>query len=96
MSNDDLRQQFVDMTVPQAEHLGLSIPDPSLRWNPERGHHDFGEIDWDEFWKVVKGFGPMNRDRVDNKTRAWEEGAWVREAAAAHAAKKASKQRSAA
>ncbi|MCI0424378.1 MAG: 1,2-phenylacetyl-CoA epoxidase subunit A [Actinobacteria bacterium] len=87
VSNDDLRQQFVDMTVPQAEYLGLTIPDPELRWNPERGHYDFGEIDWDEFWRVVKGHGPMNRDRVAHKVRAWEEGAWVREAAAVHAAK---------
>ena len=87
VSNDDLRQQFVDMTVPQAEYLGLEIPDPDLEWNAERGHYDFGGIDWDEFWQVVKGNGPMNRERVEHKTRAWEEGAWVREAAAAHAAK---------
>jgi ring-1,2-phenylacetyl-CoA epoxidase subunit PaaA len=89
VSNDELRQQFVDMTVPQADYLGLTIPDPELRWNAKRGHHDFGEIDWDEFWKVVKGFGPMNRDRVAHKVQAWEDGAWVREAAAAHAAKRA-------
>jgi ring-1,2-phenylacetyl-CoA epoxidase subunit PaaA len=89
VSNDDLRQQFVDMTVPQADYLGLTIPDPELRWNEERGHHDFGEIDWDEFWAVVKGNGPMNRDRIEHKVRAWEEGAWVREAATAHAARKA-------
>jgi ring-1,2-phenylacetyl-CoA epoxidase subunit PaaA len=88
VSNDDLRQQFVDMTVPQAEYLGLTIPDPDLVWNPERGHYDFGEIDWEEFWRVVKGFGPMNRDRLAHKVKAWEDGAWVREAAAAHAAKK--------
>jgi ring-1,2-phenylacetyl-CoA epoxidase subunit PaaA len=89
VSNDDLRQQFVDMTVPQAEFLGLTIPDPDLAWNEERGHYDFGEIDWDEFWQVVKGNGPMSRDRIENKTRAWEEGAWVREAATAYAAKRA-------
>jgi ring-1,2-phenylacetyl-CoA epoxidase subunit PaaA len=89
VSNDDLRQQFVDMTVPQADYLGLEIPDPELRWNPQRGHYDFGEIDWEEFWRVVKGMGPMNRDRIEHKTRAWEEGAWVREAASVHAAKKA-------
>ena len=88
VSNDDLRQQFVDMTVPQADYLGLEIPDPDLRWNEERGHYDFGEIDWEEFWQVVKGAGPMNRDRIDHKKHAWEEGAWVREAASAHAAKK--------
>jgi ring-1,2-phenylacetyl-CoA epoxidase subunit PaaA len=89
VSNDDLRQQFVDMTVPQAEFLGLTIPDPDLAWNEERGHYDFGEIDWDEFWQVVKGNGPMSRDRIENKTRAWEEGAWVRVAATAYAAKRA-------
>ncbi|HEY7703323.1 MAG TPA: 1,2-phenylacetyl-CoA epoxidase subunit PaaA [Acidimicrobiia bacterium] len=89
ISNDDLRQQFVDMTVPQADYLGLSIPDPDLRWNPERGHYDFGGIDWEEFWQVIKGDGPMNRDRLEAKRSAWAEGAWVREAAAAHAAKHA-------
>ncbi len=88
VSNDDLRQQFVDMTVPQAEYLGLTIPDPDLRWNEERGHYDFGPIDWDEFWQVVKGHGPMNQQRIDHKRGAWDEGAWVREAAAAHAAKR--------
>ncbi|MFQ5524396.1 MAG: 1,2-phenylacetyl-CoA epoxidase subunit PaaA [Acidimicrobiia bacterium] len=91
VSNDDLRQQFVDMTVPQAEYLGVTLPDPEIRWNPERGHYDFGEIDWDEFWRVVKGNGPMNRDRLAHKVRAWEEGAWVREAARVHAAKKRSR-----
>ncbi len=85
VSNDDLRQQFVDMTVPQAHYLGLTIPDPDLRWNPARGHYDFGEIDWEEFWTVVKGHGPMNRERLEHKRRAWDEGAWVREAAAVHA-----------
>jgi ring-1,2-phenylacetyl-CoA epoxidase subunit PaaA len=89
VSNDDLRQQFVDMTVPQADYLGLAIPDPDLKWNGERGHYDFGEIDWEEFWRVVKGNGPMSRDRIENKKRAWDEGAWVREAASAHAAKRA-------
>jgi ring-1,2-phenylacetyl-CoA epoxidase subunit PaaA len=89
VSNDDLRQQFVDMTVPQADYLGLTIPDPELEWNEERGHYDFGEIDWEEFWRVVKGNGPMNRDRIEHKTKAWEAGAWVREAASAHAAKRA-------
>jgi len=88
VSNDDLRQQFVDATVPQAEYLGLTIPDPDLRWNAERGHYDFGEIDWDEFWRVVKGHGPMNRERMAHKIEAWENGAWVREAAVAHAVKR--------
>ena len=89
VSNDELRRQFVDMTVAQAEHLGLQIPDPELRWNEERGHYDFGEIDWDEFWTVVKGNGPCNRERIEHKVAAWEEGAWVREAATAHAARNA-------
>lgn len=87
VSNDELRQQFVDMTVPQAEYLGLTVPDPDLRWNPRRGHYDFGEIDWEEFWAVVKGNGPMNRERIAHKRAAWDEGAWVREAAAAYAAR---------
>ncbi len=87
-TNDELRQKFVDMTVPQAEHLGLHLPDPDLRWNPDREHYDFGEIDWDDFWRVVKGDGPSNRERIANKVRAWEDGAWVREAATAHAARR--------
>ncbi len=87
VSNDDLRQQFVDMTVPQADYLGLQIPDSELRWNEARSHYDFGEIDWDEFWAVVKGDGPMSRERIAHKVTAWDDGAWVREAASAHAAK---------
>lgn len=86
-TNDELRQKFVDMTVPQAEYLGLTIPDPDLTWNDERGHYDFGKIDWDEFWNVVKGNGPCNRERIAHKTKAWDDGAWVREAALAHATK---------
>lgn len=86
-SNDELRQAFVDMTVPQADFLGLRVPDPDLAWNPERGHYDFGEIDWEEFWAVVSGDGPLNRERIAHKRAAWEEGAWVREAAAAYAAR---------
>ncbi|MFI7678657.1 1,2-phenylacetyl-CoA epoxidase subunit PaaA [Actinophytocola sp. NPDC049390] len=89
-TNDELRQKFVDMTVPQAEALGVTLPDPELRWNPERGHHDFGEIDWDEFWRVVGGNGPCSRQRVEHRRTAHEDGAWVREAAAAYAAKAAS------
>ncbi|MBB4911867.1 1,2-phenylacetyl-CoA epoxidase subunit PaaA [Actinophytocola algeriensis] len=89
-TNDELRQKFVDMSVPQAEALGVTLPDPSLRWNPERGHHDFGEIDWDEFWRVVNGDGPCNRQRVEHRRKAHEDGAWVREAATAYAAKSAS------
>ena len=91
VTNDDLRQQFVDMTVPQCEFLGLTVPDPDLEWNHERGHYDFGAIDWDEFWNVVKGNGPMNRERMAHKNRAWDEGEWVREAATAHAAKQAAR-----
>jgi ring-1,2-phenylacetyl-CoA epoxidase subunit PaaA len=90
-SNDDLRQRFVDMCVPQAEVLGLALPDPDLRWNEARGHYDFGPIDWDEFWAVVKGDGPCNRKRMEHKISAWEEGAWVREAALAHADKQAAR-----
>jgi ring-1,2-phenylacetyl-CoA epoxidase subunit PaaA len=90
-SNDELRQRFVDMCVPQAEVLGLELPDPQLRWNEERGHYDFGPIDWDEFWAVVKGDGPCNRKRMEHKITAWHEGAWVREAALAHAEKQAAR-----
>lgn len=87
-SNDELRQQFIDITVPQAEILGLTIPDKDLKWNEERGHYDFGDIDWDEFWKVVKGNGPCNKERLAARNEAWDEGEWVREAAIAHAEKK--------
>ena len=87
-SNDELRQKFVDITVPQAEFLGLRVPDPDLRWNQETGHYEFGEIDWSEFAEVVRGNGPCNRQRLSNRRRAHEEGAWVREAALAHAAKR--------
>ncbi|GAA4636912.1 1,2-phenylacetyl-CoA epoxidase subunit A [Actinoallomurus vinaceus] len=87
-TNDELRQRFVDMTVPQAEALGVTLPDPDLRWNPDRGHYDFGPIDWDEFKRVLRGDGPCNAERVARRRRAHEEGAWVREAAAAHAAKR--------
>jgi ring-1,2-phenylacetyl-CoA epoxidase subunit PaaA len=87
-TNDELRQKFVDATVPQAEYLGLSIPDSALRWNETRGHYDFGPIDWDEFWNVVKGNGPCNKERLDARRKAHEEGTWVREAAAAYAEKR--------
>jgi len=88
-TNDELRQRFVDMSVPQAEALGVTLPDPALRWNAERERHDFGEIDWSELKRVISGDGPMNRERLAHRRRADEEGAWVREAAAAHAAKRA-------
>lgn len=87
-TNDELRQQFVDMCVEQVKLLGMTLPDPDLKWNAERNHYDFGAINWDEFWQVVKGNGPCNRERLQARTQAWEEGTWVREAAAAHAAKK--------
>jgi ring-1,2-phenylacetyl-CoA epoxidase subunit PaaA len=86
-SNDDLRQRFVDMTVPQAHALGLTIPDPELRWNDERGHYDYGEIDFTELFEVIKGNGPCNKQRMDHRRRAHEDGAWVRDAANAYAAK---------
>jgi len=89
-TNDELRQRFVDMTVPQAAALGVTLPDPDLRWNPERGHHDFGEVDWSEFKRVVGGDGPCNAERIARRRKAHEDGAWVREAAAAHAAKASS------
>ncbi|MHB2264273.1 1,2-phenylacetyl-CoA epoxidase subunit PaaA [Aliihoeflea sp. PC F10.4] len=87
-TNDELRQQFVDSTVPQAEYLGLTLPDPDLKWNEERGHYDFGAIDWDEFWRVVKGGGTMNKERIEMRRKAWADGEWVREAALAHGEKR--------
>ncbi|WP_413563026.1 1,2-phenylacetyl-CoA epoxidase subunit PaaA [Catenulispora pinistramenti] len=90
-SNDELRQRFVDISVPQAEALGLRIPDPDLRWNEERGHHDFGVIDWTEFQEVLAGNGPCNRQRVASRVQAHEDGEWVREAALAYAAKHSDK-----
>ena len=92
LSNDELRQRFIDATVPQAELLGLTIPDPALKWNAERGHYDFGAIDWSEFWRVVNGDGPCNRERLQTRIRAHEQGAWVREAALAHARKRAQRE----
>jgi len=90
-SNDELRQRFVDMIVGQAAVLELDLPDPEIRWNPERRHHDFGAIDWSEFFAVVGGDGPCNRQRLEHRRRAHEEGAWVREAAAVHAARQAAR-----
>jgi len=86
-SNDELRQKFVDFTVPQAKFLGLAVPDPELRWNDALGRHEFGAIDWSEFERVLKGNGPCNRERLEARRRAQAEGAWVREAAMAHAEK---------
>jgi len=88
-TNDELRQRFVDMTVPQAGALGVTLPDPLLRWNADRGHYDFGPVDWDEFKQVVAGHGACNAQRIAHRRAAHEGGAWVREAAAAYAARKA-------
>ncbi len=90
-SNDELRQKFVDNSVRQFEYLGVSIPDPDLKWNEERGHYDFGEINWDEFYQVISGHGPCNRQRIEQRRRAQEDGAWVVEAAEAFAAKQSAK-----
>ena len=95
-SNDTLRQEFVDKTVPQAEFIGLTIPDPDLKWNEERKSYDFGEMNWDEFYDVVKGNGPCNKQRIANHINAHEEGRWVREAAAAYAEKQAARKQSSA
>jgi ring-1,2-phenylacetyl-CoA epoxidase subunit PaaA len=88
-TNDELRQRFVDATVPQAEVLGLTLPDPDLRWNADRGHHDFGPIDWSELRRVVAGDGPCNAERMERRRAAHSDGAWVRDAAAAYARKHA-------
>lgn len=79
-SNDELRQKFVDQTIPQVEYLGLTVPDPDLKWNEERGHFDFGEIDWEEFHRVINGNGHCNRERIAHHKKAHDEGAWVRDA----------------
>ncbi|MFN3875132.1 MAG: 1,2-phenylacetyl-CoA epoxidase subunit PaaA [Flavobacteriales bacterium] len=94
-SNDELRQIFVDRTVQQAEVIGLTIPDPHLKWNEGRGHYDFGPIDWEEFWNVVQGNGPCNKERLAARKKAHADGQWVRDAALAHAAKKAGKKQAA-
>ena len=86
-TNDELRQDFIDKTVAQAELIGLKIPDPELKWNEERGSYDFGEIDWDEFWGVVNGNGPCNEQRLNHHIKAHEDGEWVRKAAKAYAEK---------
>jgi ring-1,2-phenylacetyl-CoA epoxidase subunit PaaA len=86
-TNDELRQQFVDQTVPQADLIGLTIPDPNLKWNEETKRYDFGEMDWDEFWQVVKGHGPCNKARMDARKNAWSNGEWIRDAAMAYAEK---------
>jgi ring-1,2-phenylacetyl-CoA epoxidase subunit PaaA len=90
-TNDELRQKFVDVTVPQAEAIGLSVPDPALKWNEQRGSYDYGAIDWDEFFAVVRGEGAVAKERVQARVRAWDDGTWVREAASAHASKSATR-----
>ena len=87
MSNDEGRQRFIDQTVPQAEYLGVTLPDADLRWNEESGHYDYGEIDWEEFMQVLRGNGPCNRERLRTRAQAHEDGTWVRDAAMAYAAK---------
>ena len=87
-SNDELRQRMVDQTVPQAEHLGLTVPDPALRWNEDTGHYEFGEIDWSEFYDVLKGNGPCNRERLRTRVKAYDDGRWFRDALVANADKR--------
>jgi ring-1,2-phenylacetyl-CoA epoxidase subunit PaaA len=94
-TNDELRQNFIDMIAEQIKTLGMKLPDDKLKWNEERRHYDFGKINWDEFWQVVKGNGPCNKERLDARKKAWENGEWVREAAAAHAEKRNRKQQAA-
>lgn len=94
-TNDELRQKFVDATVPQAEYLGLTLPDPDLKYNEEIGKYDFGAIDWGEFWRTVKGGGVMTRERLAARNKAWDDGEWVRDAAMAHAAKRRSRKEAA-
>ena len=90
-TNDELREKFIDAIVPQAKKIGLTIPDKDLKWDKKRnnglGGYAYGNIDWEEFWKVVKGNGPMNNERISSKKKAWDEGLWVRNAARAHASK---------
>ncbi len=91
-TNDELRQKFVDVCAEQVKILGMTLPDPDLKWNEEKGHYDFGKINWEEFWNVVSGNGPCNKQRLDTRKKAWENGAWVREAATAHAEKRKAKE----
>ncbi|MFL5811824.1 MAG: 1,2-phenylacetyl-CoA epoxidase subunit PaaA [Flavisolibacter sp.] len=95
-SNDELRQRFIDMIAEQAKILGMTLPDTDLKWNEERKHYDFGKVNWEEFWNVVNGNGPCNKQRLDARKKAWEEGAWVREAAIAYSDKKAGRNQQAA
>jgi ring-1,2-phenylacetyl-CoA epoxidase subunit PaaA len=90
-TNDELRQKFVDQTVPQAEYLGLTVPDDTLKWNADKGGYDFAEPDWDEFYDVLRGNGPCNTERLAARNKAWDDGKWVRDGLMAHAAKRAAK-----
>jgi len=94
-TNDELRQRFVDTTTPQAEFLGLTIPDKDLKWNEEKGNYDFGEINWDEFWQVVNGHGPCNKERIESRKTAHENGRWVKEAALAYQRKQTARKEAA-
>ena len=87
-TNDELRQKFVDITVPQADYLSLKVPDADLKWNEEKGGYDFGEVDWEEFYAVVRGEGPVAKERMEARRKAWDDGTWVRDAAAAHEEKR--------
>jgi len=92
-SNDELRQRFVDMIAEQVKLLGMTLPDPDLKWNEEHKHYDFGTINWEEFWNVVSGNGPCNKQRLEARNKAWSEGEWVRDAAVAHAEKRAERKK---
>lgn len=96
LTNDELRQKFIDVTVEQAKVLGLEVPDKDIKWNEERGHYDSGPINWEEFWNVVKGNGPCNRQRLETRKKAWEDGKWVRDAAMAYAEKRKERKQKAA
>lgn len=93
-SNDELRQKFVDQTVPQIEYLGMEVPDADCKWNEERGHYDIGEMPWEEFFAVIKGHGPCNHERLEARQKAHDEGSWVRDAALAYQKKQADKKQS--
>ena len=90
-SNDDLRQKFVDQTAPQADYLGLAVPDPDLKWNERKGGYDFGDIDWEEFFQVIAGNGPCNTERMAARRKAWDDGQWFRDGLTAHAEKRAAR-----
>ena len=92
-TNDELRQKFIDVCAEQVKILGLTLPDKDLKWNEATGHYDFGKINWAEFWQVVKGNGPCNKERLETRKKAWEDGQWVRDAATAYAEKRKQRER---